>query len=146
MCHSGIVIIFFDVILCVALRGGKINLNIAEEIDGKIVKKVLDALTKKATGYETKETTEEYSNDGSKEVLVKRKVLKHYVPADISAIKLLLDICNTKTTQNFFGMSDDELDKEVVRLFKEYQNLTSADIYKQLKGEIGEDCKDNLQN
>ena len=39
-------------------------------------KKVLDALTKKATGYETKEVTEEYTNDGEKDVLTKKKICK----------------------------------------------------------------------
>lgn len=114
-------------------------MKIAEEIDGKMIKKVLDALSKKATGYETKEITEEYSSDGKNEVLTKRKVVKHYVPADISAAKLLLDICGTDEDKSFFGMTDEELDNEAIRLFKEYQELTEKDIYQNIKGEKSED-------
>lgn len=113
-------------------------MNIAEEIDGKMIKKVLDALSKKATGYETKETTEEYSSDGKNEVLTKRKVVKHYVPADISAAKLLLEICGTEQDKSFFGMTDEELDNEAIKLFKEYQELTDKDIYSNIKGETSE--------
>ena len=126
------------------VRGGKINLNIAEEIDGKMIKKVLDALSKKATGYATKEITEEYSSDGKDEVLTKRKVCKFYVPADISAAKLLLEICGTDQQKSFLGMSDEELDKEAVRLFKQYQDLTDKDIYKEIKGEECEDGQSDV--
>ncbi len=115
-------------------------MNIAEEIDGKMIKEVLDALLKKAKGYQTEETTEEYSRDGEKDVLTKRKVCKYYVPADISASKLLLDICGTSQQKTYFGMSDDELDAEAVKLFKEYQSLTDKNIYEEVKGEKSEDC------
>ncbi len=121
-------------------------MKIAEEIDGKMIKKVLDALSKKATGYETKEITEEYSSDGKSEVLTKRKVVKHYVPADISAAKLLLDICGTEEDKSFFGMTDEELDNEAIRLFKEYQELTEKDIYQNIKGEKSEDSQNCIQN
>lgn len=114
-------------------------MNIAEEIDGKMIKKVLDALTKKATGYETKEVTEEYANDGNKDILTKKKICKYYVPADISAAKLLLDVCGSKEQKSYYGMSDEELDKEAIRLFKEYQSLTDKDIFNEVKGEVGED-------
>lgn len=113
-------------------------MNISQEIDDKMVKKVLDALSKKATGYETKETTEEYSNDGNKDILTKKKICKYYIPADISAAKLLLDICGTSQNKSFFGMSDEELDNEAIKLFKEYQNLTDKNIYQDLKGEADE--------
>ena len=48
------------------------SLDRVEILNGK-GQKVLDALTKKATGYETKEVTEEYTNDGEKDVLTKKK-------------------------------------------------------------------------
>ena len=82
-------------------------MNIEEEITGEIIKKVLKALEKKATGYECKEITEEYINDGENEVLSKKKIVKHYVPADISAAKLLLEVCGTKDEKTFYGMSDE---------------------------------------
>lgn len=121
-------------------------MNISEEIDGAMIKKVLEALRKKATGYDTKEVTEEYAHENDKEVLVKKKVYKFYVPADISAAKLLLDICGTKDEKSFFGMSDEELDQEAIKLFKQYQSLTDKDIYKEIKGELSENCQDNVQN
>jgi len=115
-------------------KGGQ-GLNISEEVSGNMIKKVLKALEKKATGFECKEVTEEYSTDGQNEVLTKRKVVKHYIPADISAAKLLLEICGTKDEKTFFGMSDEELDNEAIRLFKEYQALTDKNIYLNIKGE-----------
>lgn len=119
-------------------------MNIAEEIDGEMIKKVLKALSKKATGYQTQDVTEEFSSDGTTEVLTKRKVSKYYVPADISAAKLLLDICGSDQEKSYYGMSDEELDGEAVRLFKEYQALTDKDIFKELKGENGENNKSDL--
>ena len=112
-------------------------MNVSEEIDGKMIKKVLEALSKKATGYETKEVTEEYSSDND---LIKKKICKYYVPADISAAKLLLEVCGNSQEKSFFGMSDEELDNEAVKLFKEYQELTDKDIFKEMKGESSENC------
>ncbi len=130
---------FVGIILVWFARGGQNGMNIAEEIDGKMIKKVLDALTKKATGYETKEVTEEYTNDGEKDVLTKKKICKYYVPADISAAKLLLDVCGTSQQKSYYGMSDEELDNEAIRLFKEYQSLTDKNIFNEVEGEVGED-------
>ena len=110
-------------------------MDVSGEIDGKMIKKVLKALEKKATGYDSIETTEEYATENGKEILIKKKVTKHHIPADISATKILLDVCGTKDEKTFFGMSDEELDNEAIRLFKEYQTLTNTDIYKTIKGE-----------
>lgn len=110
-------------------------MDILQEIDSTMIKKVLSALEKKATGYDAKETTEEYSADNGKEMLVKKKVTSHHIPADISAAKLLLDICKVDEGKNFYGMSDEELDNEAIKLFREYQSLTDKNLCEIIKGE-----------
>ena len=66
------------------------------------------------------------------EHLVKKKVTKKFVPADLTASKMLLDYYGTKTS-NYDSMSDVELDREAIRLFKEYQSLSNIDISGELK-------------
>lgn len=115
-------------------------MDVSEEIDSKMIKKVLKALEKKATGYDAEETTQEFANENGKDILVKKKVTKHHIPADISAAKLILDICGTSEEKSFLGLSDEELDNEAIRLFKEYQSLTDKNICKIIQGEdIGAD-------
>lgn len=121
-------------------------MNIADEIDVKMIKKVLKSLEKKATGYDCVETTEEYISEDGKDVLVKRKITKHHIPADISATKILLEFCGTGDNKTFLGMSDEELDNEAIRLFKEYQNLTDIDIYQTIKGEKNASKKNSNKN
>jgi len=109
-------------------------LDISNEIDLKVIKKVIKALEKKAVGYETEEITEEYVKDSNnKENLVKKKVSKHYVPADIAAAKLLLEICNGTNLESYAGMTDSELDQEAMKLFNEYKELSSNKFL--MKGE-----------
>jgi len=86
----------------------------------EIIKK---ALLKKAQGFYADEILEEYVvDDNGNEKLLKKKVTKKYVPADLSATKLLLDYFNEKP-QEYDNMTDEELDKEAERLYKEYLNL-----------------------
>ena len=110
-------------------------MDAVEEIDSKMIKKVLKALEKKATGYDIEETTKEYATENGNEILIKKKVTKHHIPADISAAKLIFDICNTSEGNSFLGLSDEELDNEAIRLFKEYQSLTDKNICKIIQGE-----------
>ena len=74
-------------------------------------KKIESVLLKKALGYTLEETAYEYSAD---DTLIKRKVAEKYVPADLSAIKILLEMFDT----------DEELeklsDKEITELRKKY--------------------------
>lgn len=110
-------------------------LDVTEEIDSKMIKKVLKALEKKATGYDAEETTKEFATENGNEILIKKKVTKHHIPADISAAKLILDICGSQEGKSFLGLSDEELDNEAIRLFKEYQSLTDKNICEIIKGE-----------
>ena len=96
---------------------------------------VVDALIKKAVGYSTDEIVEEYViDDQNKEHLIKKKVTKKFVPADLTASKMLLDYYGTKEN-SYENMSDVELDQEAIKLFKEYQSLTNIDITNEIKGE-----------
>mgnify|MGYP000007184957 CR=1 FL=1 len=89
-----------------------LNLNTLNgKIDNPYSRWITDnALTKDDAPkvIETKEVTEEYTNDGEKDVLTKKKICKYYVPADISAAKLLLDVCGTSQQKSYYGMSDEE--------------------------------------
>ena len=89
---------------------------------GKNKKKTLDskdvrqALIKKALGYDAKEVVEEYVQNGEGEVqLSKRKITTKCVPPDVQALKLLLD---EETTKPIIEMTDEELEKEKIRLLK----------------------------
>lgn len=105
------------------------------EIKNKDLEAVKKALIKKAVGYNTDEIIEEYViDDKNQERLVKKKITKKFVPADLSASKLLLDYYAEKS-DSYDNLSDSELDKEAVKLFKQYQSLTTLDMAKELKGE-----------
>ena len=75
------------------------------------------ALKKRAFGYDSTEVTEEYSqgDDGGVR-LIKRKVVSKNVPPDVSAVKLLMELQNEKPS--FESMTDEELEKEKIRLIK----------------------------
>ncbi|MBQ3596633.1 MAG: hypothetical protein II988_02325 [Clostridia bacterium] len=75
----------------------------------------LDALKKKALGYDATEVVEEYSQTQEGEVtLTKRKVTKKNVPPDITALKILLEQEQTPISQ----MSDEQLEQEKQRLLE----------------------------
>ena len=105
------------------------------EINDKELNEIRKALLKKATGYVCEEVTNEYSVDeNGKEHLLKKKVSKKYVSCDLSAVKMLLEIFSENEI-TYADMSDIELDKEAVKLFKEYQSMTNINLIDQLKGE-----------
>lgn len=76
--------------------------------------KIKKALYKKALGYDSTETVEEYAlfDDGVK--LTKKKITKKNVPPDITALKILLD----GEIKPIADMSDEELENEKKRLMK----------------------------
>ena len=116
-------------------------MEISNEIDLKVVKKVIKALEKKAVGYETEDVVEEYvKNDQDKPMLVKKKVSRYYVPADISATKLLLELFGAESGESFVGLSDEQLNQEAIKLFKEFKELSGDDFNK------SEDLSENDQN
>lgn len=53
-------------------------------------KKLLESVIKKAAGYESVETQEEYSLIEGEMTLTKRKITTKDIPPDITALKLLL--------------------------------------------------------
>lgn len=73
------------------------------------------ALFRKAVGYDSTETIEEYSSSDGELVLVKKKVTTKNVPPDVSALKMLLDM---NETEDLSALSDEELEKERKKLLK----------------------------
>ena len=79
-------------------------------------KKITQALVKKAIGFETVETVEEFAETDGEVKLLKRKVTTKSVPPDVSAVKLLLEMQSEE--RDIVDMTDEELEKERVRLMK----------------------------
>ncbi len=102
------------------------------ELDKSKIKKIKDALVKKAVGFYSDEIVEEYAYEDGEEKLIKKKVTKKYVPGDMTASKMLLEFFGDNSNQ-FDSMTDEEMDREVVRLFREYQKLTSIDLSKEIQ-------------
>ncbi len=68
---------------------------------------VIKALVKRAVGYKSEETSEEYGADADGELkLIKRRVVEKETPADVTAAKLLLAL-NGET--DITALSDEEL-------------------------------------
>ena len=68
---------------------------------------VIKALVKRAVGYKSEETSEEYAVDGDGEIkLLKRRVVEKETPADVTASKLLLALCGETDVS---ALSDEEL-------------------------------------
>ncbi|MBQ7373334.1 MAG: hypothetical protein IJW64_02075 [Clostridia bacterium] len=85
-------------------------------MNSKTKKEITDALKKKAVGFDTFETVEEFAESDGEIRLVKKKVTKKTVPPDVSAVKLLLDIDGESSPIS--SLSDEELEKERAKLIK----------------------------
>ena len=82
---------------------------------------ILDAVVRRACGYEAKETVEEYAVvDGSLE-LVKRKITTKDVPPDIAAAKMIIDGGDVS------DLTDEQLETEKKRLIEQLYNLGEND-------------------
>ncbi|MDE6029253.1 MAG: hypothetical protein K2F90_02900 [Clostridiales bacterium] len=82
---------------------------------------ILDAVVKRACGYEAKETVEEYAVvDGTLE-LVKRKVTTKDVPPDMTAAKMIIDGGNAS------DLTDEQLEAERKRLIGQLYDLGIKD-------------------
>ncbi|MDE5600976.1 MAG: hypothetical protein K2J16_00575 [Clostridia bacterium] len=80
---------------------------------------ILNALLKRAKGYSYKEVQEEYAvKDDGEIALTKRKVLEKYCPPDSSALKTYMELNGDKDVSE---LSDEELEKEKMRLLKELE-------------------------
>lgn len=78
---------------------------------------VIDAVLKRACGYEAQETVEEYAVvDGSLE-LVKRRITVKDVPPDMTAAKMVFE------SNSVSDMTDEQLEAERVRLLGELKKL-----------------------
>ena len=78
---------------------------------------ILDAVVRRACGYEARETVEEYAVvDGALE-LVKRKITIKDVPPDISAAKMIMDGGDVS------DLTDEQLEVERQRLIGQLVQL-----------------------
>lgn len=82
----------------------------------KTRQKIEKALVKRAIGYDTMETIEEFSEGEDEMRLTKRKVTTKSVPPDISAAKLLFDM--QSSGEDISELSDKQLEEEKQRLLK----------------------------
>ncbi len=80
-----------------------------------ITKSVQEMLLKKALGYTVDEVVEEFSEDKDGEFkLTKRKVTKKYLPPDVSAGRILMEL--SKAQPSLQTMTDEQLAQERKRL------------------------------
>ncbi len=81
---------------------------------------IMEAVVKRAVGYEARETVEEYAIvDGTLE-LVKKRITTKDVPPDIAAAKLIFD------DGDYSSMTDEQLEAEKKRLLSELALESSA--------------------
>ncbi len=85
---------------------------------------ILKALLKRALGYDTCETVEEYAMSGEELSMVRKKVTKKNVPPDITAAKLLLD---GEEKNVYSDMTDEQLENEKERLLKLLKEKTKGE-------------------
>ena len=76
--------------------------------------KINSALRKKAVGYTSNETVEEYALVDGQMVLVKRKITTKENPPDVTACKLLLELSGEVVPT----LSEEEIKAEKIRLIK----------------------------
>ena len=74
---------------------------------------IKSALIKKALGYDSKETVEEYGDCDGEIKLLKKKITIKPVPPDVSALKMLLE-----SLPDISSLTDEELEEEKQRLLK----------------------------
>lgn len=84
---------------------------------------LISAVKKKAIGYMTTENVEEYALVDGELNIVKRKITQKEVPADISAVKFLID---ESAADSYAEMSEEELKNEKMRLLKLLKEAENA--------------------
>lgn len=95
------------------------------------VEEIRNAMIRRAVGYDTEETVEEYSGSGEDITMVRKKITKKNVPPDISAAKLLLE----ESGGDYSSMTDEQLEAEKQRLIELLKKSESAKGGKVRKGE-----------
>lgn len=86
----------------------------------KLDDEIKQAIIKKAKGYVTSETVEEYQGDCGEMILTKKKVTKKHVPPDTQAVKMLLEMDEGKDLKT---LSEEELKSEKIRLLRQLKEL-----------------------
>ena len=82
--------------------------------------KIKDALYKLAKGYVSEETVEEFTESESGQLaLSKKKITTKYIPADITAVKILAEIDGSGNFKPVETMTDEELEEEREALKKQ---------------------------
>ena len=79
-----------------------------------VTNKLNRAIRRKAFGYETSETVEEYALVDGEMTMVKRKVSTKEIPPDTTAMKMLLDLSVDADDE----MSEEEVKREKIRLIR----------------------------
>ena len=79
-----------------------------------------DVLYKKAKGYEVEEINREYIvDDEGNRKLVKEKTSTKYIPPDLNALKVYMELKDTELSR----MSTQELNSEKLRLLRELRKI-----------------------
>lgn len=97
-------------------------------MENKTTEKIIDALLKRALGYDTSETVEEYAKDGDDMTVVRKKIITKNMPPDITAAKMLLERAEEQKT-DYSGMSDEQLETEknrLLNLLKEKEKIEDS--------------------
>ena len=82
--------------------------------------KIADAVRRVALGFRIDEVTEEYGVEDGELKLVKRKETRKDVPPDLKAVKILIE------DTDYSALSDDELEREKIRLLKRLEEETNG--------------------
>lgn len=104
---------------------------------------IKNAITKKAIGYNIRETIEEYAVSDGEEVLSKKKVMIKHFPPDVSAIKVYLLYYGEKTIDGLDSLSDEDLEVEKTRLLNYLKNKSESIKH---ESDFVEKVKENLEN
>lgn len=81
----------------------------------KIYEKIKKALLKRALGYDSSETVEEYAKNGEDMTMIRKKITTKNVPPDITAVKMLLENIDDKSN-DLSALSQSQLEAEKLRL------------------------------
>lgn len=94
------------------------------------VSKLDDALFNRAIGFSKNDVVEEYSIEGDKLTLIRRKLNSKYYPPELKAIEMLMEKQNLNDEEIYKGYELEELEKEREKLLK-------------MLNEAQEKCKDD---
>lgn len=85
-------------------------------MEDKTIEKIQRALLKRALGYDTSETVEEYALNGEDMTVVRKKITTKNMAPDITAAKILLEKAEEDKKNGYLDMTDEQLESEKNRL------------------------------